>query len=511
MAKIKKQPPKKNNLDFIDFLNAQYGTRDSDGDGLTDEVERFLGTDPYKADTDGDGMSDLEEIRAGRNPLGPGDWKNWFLPHEGNSYHPKALHPKRLLFYATSALISKVLVVMFVLGLPLTAWLSPDILREQAQKIITLTNQVRAGLGVAALTESPTLDRAAYAKASDMILQQYFAHVGPDKKSLSSWLSSVGYRYQVAGENLALGFDTAEEVMKAWQASPTHYANLIDKDFSQIGVSVVSGPYENTETTLVAQYFGTPPAVATPLKPAPVSAPKPDPSAVTAPPKIKPVLTTTESVVEDNQPPQVAAKKELATVAKKPAPAPVVVSQPSVASAVNVTVQPLPPIDGAKTHLWLDLPQDSQEAIARATVVINSDPSEAQIIFSNYRMVLAKDETGVWRGQAIINDRQSLEPIVPPVLRVVAKNGQVTTHSLSWENLQPSASSASERYLFLRHNPTPAVAKIFGFSDWFYRLLLFGATISLLVAVMVEIKKQKPKLIIGTGSLIVLLILLLIF
>jgi hypothetical protein len=344
-------------------------------------------------------------------------------------------------------------------------------------------------LGAPVLAESPTLDRAAYAKASDMLLQQYFAHIGPDKKSLSSWLKAAGYRYTVAGENLALGFDSAEAVMKAWQASPTHYANLIDKDFTQIGVSAVSGPYQDTDTTVVAQYFGTPPAVVAPLKSAPT-----------------PTLTKAEPAVKGSREPAVASQKETITVSGQPA-----VKKSVSQSSVAVTVSPLPPFNSAKTRLWLDTPRDSQEAVARAEVALNGEAKEAQIIFSNYRLILNKDEAGIWRGQAVINNRQDLEPIVPPTLRVVALDGTITTHSLSWDNLQPLASSAGERYLFSRQNPAPAVAKIFGFSDWFYRFILFGAVMSLSVAVAVEIKKQKPKLIISTGSLIVLLILLLIF
>jgi hypothetical protein len=68
---------------------------DTDGDGLSDEQERQLGTDPTKSDTDGDGLSDAsevktyltdplkpdsdgdgygdaDEVRKGYNPLGPG-------------------------------------------------------------------------------------------------------------------------------------------------------------------------------------------------------------------------------------------------------------------------------------------------------------------------------------------------------------------------------------------------------------------------------------------------------
>ena len=44
---------------------------DSDGDGLPDDLEKRIGTDPYNKDTDGDGVDDGEELRRGTNPLIP--------------------------------------------------------------------------------------------------------------------------------------------------------------------------------------------------------------------------------------------------------------------------------------------------------------------------------------------------------------------------------------------------------------------------------------------------------
>lgn len=44
-------------------------TRDSDGDGLTDEEELARGTNPYSADTDGDGITDGQEVAQGTDPL----------------------------------------------------------------------------------------------------------------------------------------------------------------------------------------------------------------------------------------------------------------------------------------------------------------------------------------------------------------------------------------------------------------------------------------------------------
>ena len=42
---------------------------DSDGDGLSNEMELDLGTDPENVDTDGDGISDGDEVEAGTDPL----------------------------------------------------------------------------------------------------------------------------------------------------------------------------------------------------------------------------------------------------------------------------------------------------------------------------------------------------------------------------------------------------------------------------------------------------------
>ena len=56
-----------------DFALARYlaGSTDSDGDGLTDEQEEGLGTDPLDPDTDDDGISDGDEVGAGTDPLDP--------------------------------------------------------------------------------------------------------------------------------------------------------------------------------------------------------------------------------------------------------------------------------------------------------------------------------------------------------------------------------------------------------------------------------------------------------
>jgi len=54
-----------------DGVGDACGTLDADGDGLTDDEEIALGTDPLDPDSDDDGFSDGEEVNAGTDPLDP--------------------------------------------------------------------------------------------------------------------------------------------------------------------------------------------------------------------------------------------------------------------------------------------------------------------------------------------------------------------------------------------------------------------------------------------------------
>lgn len=83
---------------------------------------------------------------------------------------------------------------------------------------------------------SPTRELviAAQAKADDMEKNHYFSH-GLSSYHLSSYL---------LGENLAKNFYDNESVLHAWLASPTHKANILDKDFTKTGIAISkSGQY----------------------------------------------------------------------------------------------------------------------------------------------------------------------------------------------------------------------------------------------------------------------------
>jgi uncharacterized protein YkwD len=254
---------------LLDIEEKALGTdpfcTDTDKDGLGDFEEVYVyGTDPLSYDTDQDGMSDGDEVRLGYNPKGPGRLKDFFFASQSNNYKPQALHAKRIIFYILAALIVKAIVVVSLLSFPMDAWLTQDVALEQSKKIIALTNQIRTKLGLKTLAENQVLDQAAGIKAQDMLEKQYFAHVSPENRSLAYWLSIAKYAFFTAGENLAMGFSDANDVVNAWTQSKTHYANIIDPDFTQIGVGMVTGKYKGFDTTFVTQMFGTPKTVTQP-------------------------------------------------------------------------------------------------------------------------------------------------------------------------------------------------------------------------------------------------------
>jgi hypothetical protein len=184
--------------------------------------------------------------------------RKFFVPHEGNGYHPHILHAKRAVGYGAFFLGLKALAVAFAVLLPAQAFLTPDVLVGQKQRIIELVNELRGENGLKPLAHAAKLISSADARAADMVENQYFSHQGPDGHNLTYFLNKAGYDYYVAGENLAMGFTDAQDVVAAWVKSPTHYANLVDANYSEEGLGLASGDYLGAPTVFVAEHFGLP-------------------------------------------------------------------------------------------------------------------------------------------------------------------------------------------------------------------------------------------------------------
>lgn len=194
-----------------------------------------------------------------------------FLPHESNNHRPKALHLDWLLIYFLTFAVFRMGIVTIHRAYPDVLGYATDIHVEQ---LLQLTNEKRQGQGLTPLTLNAQLSTAAAQKASDMFASNYWAHNSPTGKTPWDFILSSGYRYTVAGENLAKNFSSSGGVVDAWMASPSHRDNILKSSYKDVGFAVVNGTLNGEETTLVVQMFGASVANA----PKPVSAlplPKP--------------------------------------------------------------------------------------------------------------------------------------------------------------------------------------------------------------------------------------------
>ena len=81
----------------------------------------------------------------------------------------------------------------------------------------------------------------------------YFSH---QTKGGASWdvriRRIIGTSYAALAENIAFGQDDPAEVVRAWMDSPGHRRNILDPDYSHMGL----GMYKRGETEYWVQDFG---------------------------------------------------------------------------------------------------------------------------------------------------------------------------------------------------------------------------------------------------------------
>ncbi|MEH7072920.1 CAP domain-containing protein [Neobacillus drentensis] len=108
------------------------------------------------------------------------------------------------------------------------------------QKLVDLTNQERAKNGLPALKVDTTLSKMAHEKSRDMSVNGYFSHTSPTYGSPFDMMKKYGISYRYAGENIAMGQRTPEEVVKAWMNSEGHRKNILSPNYNYIGVGYVA-------------------------------------------------------------------------------------------------------------------------------------------------------------------------------------------------------------------------------------------------------------------------------
>jgi uncharacterized YkwD family protein len=104
------------------------------------------------------------------------------------------------------------------------------------QQVAALVNSQRAARGLSPLSWNANLATLARIKSDDMASNNYFSHTSPTYGSPFDMLKSFGVSYTAAGENIASGQTTAQNVMDTWMNSPGHAANILNSNYTEIGV-----------------------------------------------------------------------------------------------------------------------------------------------------------------------------------------------------------------------------------------------------------------------------------
>jgi hypothetical protein len=137
--------------------------------------------------------------------------------------------------------------------------------QQAGHELVTLVNAARAQghtcgteyFGPAApVAWNPDLAEAALAHSTDMATRRYFNHKAPDGSMVGERAARAGYHGYRAGENIASGQHSVQEVLTSWLESPGHCANIMNPGFRDMGAAWVINPDNRNHTPYWTQVFG---------------------------------------------------------------------------------------------------------------------------------------------------------------------------------------------------------------------------------------------------------------
>ncbi len=117
-----------------------------------------------------------------------------------------------------------------------------EIYSEAINIVISTVNGYRAAEGLKPLKLDSKLTEIACARAEEIAWSGNHTHRRPNGRSCFTILTDAGITEGVAGENIGWGYDSASDVCKAWKESQTHYENIMNPEFTKIGIGVAADP-----------------------------------------------------------------------------------------------------------------------------------------------------------------------------------------------------------------------------------------------------------------------------
>lgn len=176
-----------------------------------------------------------------------------FIPSEANDHQPHFLRLRISLGLFT---IIVLLEATYLLGTTYILPKSANFAAIFSAVLVDQTNSERNADSLGTLIPNSKLEVAARLKAEDMASKGYFAHNSPDGKTPWYWFEKAGYDYAAAGENLAVNFTDSKDVTEAWMRSPSHRANILNGNYTEIGIATARGTYKGKDAIFVVQEFG---------------------------------------------------------------------------------------------------------------------------------------------------------------------------------------------------------------------------------------------------------------
>ena len=114
-----------------------------------------------------------------------------------------------------------------------------NVMTSEERKILELCNSERSKVKAPALKENNDLTKLARLKSRDIVDNNYFSHQSPTYGSPFDMMREHGINYMYAGENLAQN-TSAERAFQAWMNSESHKKNILNPNFTELGVGIVS-------------------------------------------------------------------------------------------------------------------------------------------------------------------------------------------------------------------------------------------------------------------------------
>ena len=119
--------------------------------------------------------------------------------------------------------------IFFAVMMTLTSFAQTDLEAQALAKV----NEIRIANGLSAVQHSASLETTSVVRANEITTK--FSHTRPDG---SDWYTvNANLQY---GENLAEGYSSADDVVNAWMASPSHRKNILRSDFTTCAISTTT-------------------------------------------------------------------------------------------------------------------------------------------------------------------------------------------------------------------------------------------------------------------------------